>query len=158
MRLCFLFLINNQFECNFHAARLFESFFFTNHIDWHLNYLLTNLLVEDCLFKKENSVFIIEQTLTKDLCVSIVLNEFFCIAGIDSQRKSSESDRIRHIPTSITTQAQPLIQSSPELQSIQQPAREQHRHTKPQTNDRSESAARSTSREARPTGARPRKA
>lgn len=90
---------------------------------------------------------------------SILIEVFFCIADSNSrhhqQRRSNESGSSNNA-TSITAQAQPLIQSSPQLQSVQQPEHEQRRHIKPQTNDRSEpTAARSNAREARPTGTRP---
>lgn len=88
-----------------------------------------------------------------------MLIRVFCIADGHTrhyqQRRSNES-RSSDNATSITAQTQPFIQSSPQLQSVQQPEREQRRHIKPQTNDRSKpSAARSTAREDRPTGTRP---
>lgn len=70
-----------------------------------------------------------------------------------SQRKSNESGSINNA-TNITTQTQPFIQSSPQLQSVQQSEYDQRRHIKPQANDRSEPTTRSATREARPTGAR----
>lgn len=78
----------------------------------------------------------------------------FFVTDIHSQRKSNESGRSSDNAASITAQAQPVIQSSPQLQSVQQSEREHRRHIKPQTNDRSEPTARSTTRETRPTGAR----
>ncbi|XP_055295327.1 uncharacterized protein LOC129565025 isoform X2 [Sitodiplosis mosellana] len=70
------------------------------------------------------------------------------------QRRPNESGS--GINASITAQAQPFIQSSPQLQSVQQPEREQRCHIKPQTDERSQpTAARSNAREVRPTGTRP---
>lgn len=81
-----------------------------------------------------------------------------------SKRKSSAgSNGING--TDVAAQTQPIIQSSPELQSIQQQQQQQlrayeqqyrQRHIESQqTNDRSEltaAATRATAREARPTG------
>lgn len=70
------------------------------------------------------------------------------------QRKPSESGSNNVNAANVTAQTQPLVQSSSQLQSIQPTDREQRRHAKPQTNDRSESTTRSNAREARPTGTR----
>lgn len=82
----------------------------------------------------------------------------FIFAGSNScnnqQRRTNESRNIGNNATNITAQTQPVIQSSPQLQSVQQPEHQhERRHVKPQTNDRSDSAAtRTTARETRPTG------
>lgn len=81
-----------------------------------------------------------------------------------SKRKSSAGSNSID-GTNVAAQAQPIVQSSPELQSIQQQQQQQlrayqqqyrQRHIESQqANDRSEPAAataRSTAREARPTG------
>lgn len=85
---------------------------------------------------------------------------FFVVTEHNSQcsskRKSSAGSNSIN-GTNVTTQTQPIIQPSSELQSIQQQREyeQQHRHNieSQTTNDRSEpTATRSTAREARPTG------
>ncbi|XP_031617404.1 uncharacterized protein LOC116337171 isoform X2 [Contarinia nasturtii] len=72
----------------------------------------------------------------------------------NQQHRTNESRNIGNNATNITAQTQPVIQSSPQLQSVQQPEQQhQRRHIKPQTNDRSDSTTtRTTARETRPTG------
>lgn len=82
-----------------------------------------------------------------------MLIKLLCFADNQSQCKSTESGSSNNA-TNITAQTQPFIQSSPQLQSVQQSEYEHRRHIKPQTNERSEPTSRSTTREARPTGAR----